>query len=399
MTKKSHSTRTLSRREFGSVLARYGISTAVMLGFAGVPFGASVTEAAAQTAGDEQAKRAAAKNVMIFSIDGTLDRYPDGEITHETIYTNGSALFKERIETLSEGRIYVDLKPGGILGLQPGNKIRQGVIQAGSLTTQNCASLIPSWNVLDFPFVVGSPANMAKVHYSKEIHDTLGKMSEEGGLINLGGTTFMRWINLGQSVRKDVRQPADMEGLKIRVTNSRMELAGLQILGSNPTPISGGEIVTAMEQGVVDGFNIGPHFLTDFGLVGAVKQLVDVQFMPNTDCIFVNTDWMRGLAGDDQEAIMEAAFARQKYLIEIGSPVYVQQLGVSLDSPADTPIQQAGIKLNLLSDDERAVWKEAMSFERNPVLNELADRFGRKELDLLREVVAQGDATPTRWWK
>lgn len=388
----------ISRRDFLKVTKKFGFTTAVMTAYAGIPLGASVTEAAAQVAATDKERRAQAQEIMVFAIDGTLDRYPDGPVSKETIYTNGSAMFKDRVETLSGGRIYVDLKVGGVLGYQPGEKIRQGVIQAGTMTTQNCSSLVPMWNVLDFPFVVGTSENMAKLFYSKEFNDTLRKESEAKGLICLGGTTFMRWINLGPSVKETVRRPGQMAGLKIRASNSRLELAGLQSLGSNPTPISGGEVVSAMEQGVIDGFNIGPHLLTDFGFIGAVTQLIDTQFMPNTDCIFVNSRWMRGLSAEDQEAIMEASFERQQFLIDVGGPVYRDQVGVAPDSPEDSPIRKSGITVSFLTEDERNEWKDAMSFKNFPEFNELADQFGRKELEMVQEIAAQGDATPRRWW-
>ena len=333
------------------------------------------------------------------TVDGLLDRYPNGPVTKETIYTSGSGLFKAQVEERSKGKIYVDLKLGGVLGVQAVDKIQQGIIQAGTATTQNCASLVPVWNVLDFPYVIGNAKNMAKIMYSKEINQTLRKKSEESGLINLGGTPFFRWLNLGRSVKQDVKRPADVKGLKLRVTNSRLELAGLEILGANPTPISGGEISTAMEQGVVDGFNIGPHFALDFNLIESVRYVVDTNFMPNTDCIFVGTRWMRSLPPVLQEAIMEAAFERQKYVMDFNEPVYRDQVGVSADSPPDSAFKKHGIKVHLLSDEERSVWIDAMSFERNPVLNELADRFGREELELVRAVVAEkGEPEPTRWW-
>jgi len=388
----------LDRRDFLRVARKFGLSAAVMTAYAGIPIGASVEEAAAQVAATDKERRARAQDVMVFAIDGTLDRYPEGSVSRETIYTNGSAMFKDRVETLSDGRVYVDLKVGGVLGYQPGEKIRQGVVHAGTMTTQNCSSLVPVWNVLDFPFVVGDSGNMAKLYYSREFNDTLRRTSEQMGLINLGGTTFMRWINLGPSVAETVRLPGQMSGLKIRASNSRLELAGLKSLGANATPISGGEVVSAMEQGVIDGFNIGPHLLTDLGFLDSVTQLIDTKFMPNTDCIFVNTRWMRGLPAADQEAIMEASFERQQFLIDVGDRVYREQLGVAPDSAVDTPVRQSGITLTFLTDDERGAWMDAMSFANNPQFDDLADQFGRKELDLVREIAAQGDATPRRWW-
>jgi hypothetical protein len=54
-----------------------------------------------------------------------------------------------------------------------------------------------------------------------------------------------------------------------------------------------------------------------------------------------------------------------------------------------------------LTDAERKVWKDFLSVERNKaVLNELIDRYGRKDYELVVRVAnAPGTPTPRRWWK
>lgn len=390
--------RDLTRREFLKVARDYGGSTAVVLAASGLAGGASLKEAAAQTADAERTRRAAASHVMVTAVDGLLDRYPEGSVTRETIYTSGSALFKQLVERNSGGKIYLDLKPGGSLGFQAVAKVQQGVIQACNATTQNCASLVPIWNLLDFPFVVGSGENMARILYNKEINATLRKKSEARGLINLGGTLFLRWLHFGTSVKREVTTPDGVKGLKIRVTNSKLELTGLQILGANPTPIGAGEIVTAMDQGTIDGYNIGPHLTLDLNLISAVKQAVDVEFMPNTDCFWVGTRWMRGLPAALQGAIMEAAYELQQHLIAQAGPIYRQQVGVTADASPDSPFRKGGIRVHRLTDAQRDVWREAMSFERNPVLGQLVEQFGREDFETVKRVVKEGSSAPARWW-
>jgi TRAP-type C4-dicarboxylate transport system substrate-binding protein len=387
-----------ARRAFMRVVRDHGSCVAALVaasnGFAGL----GIRDAAAQTADEERAKRSAASHVMVTAIDGLLDRYPEGSVTRETIYTSGSILLKRLIERNSGGRIYVDLKPGGSLGFQAVGKVQQGVIQACNATTQNCASIVPIWNLLDFPFEIGNGTNMTKVFYSKEINASLRRKSEERGLIMLCGTPFMRWLHFGASATRDVTAPEGVKGLKIRVTNSKLELTGLQILGANPTPVGGGEIVTAMSQGMIDGYNIGPHLTVDFNLLAAVKQVVDVEFMPNTDCVWVGTKWMRGLPQQMQGAIMDAAFELQQHLVAEAPKIYTTQVGVEKDSPANSPFRQSAIRVHRLSEAQRNGWKDAMGFERNAQLKELVDQFGRTEFETVRRVVKEGTTAPNRWW-
>ena len=53
--------------------------------------------------------------------------------------------------------------------------------------------------------------------------------------------------------KKPITKPEDLKGLKIRVQASPTTLKMVELMGGSPTPISFGEVYTAMQQGVVDG--------------------------------------------------------------------------------------------------------------------------------------------------
>lgn len=52
---------------------------------------------------------------------------------------------------------------------------------------------------------------------------------------------------------KPITKPEDLKGLKIRVQPSPTTIKMIELMGGSPTPISFGEVYTAMQQGVVDG--------------------------------------------------------------------------------------------------------------------------------------------------
>ena len=73
-----------------------------------------------------------------------------------------------------------------------------------------------------------------------------------------------------------IATPADLQGLKIRTQESASAMAMVNALGASPTPISWGELYTALSQGVVDGaennppsfyssrhFEVCPHYTLD----------------------------------------------------------------------------------------------------------------------------------------
>src|SRR5699024_5500585 len=50
-----------------------------------------------------------------------------------------------------------------------------------------------------------------------------------------------------------IRTPKDLQGLKIRVMQSKTAIAMINKLGGSATPISWGELYSALQQGIVDG--------------------------------------------------------------------------------------------------------------------------------------------------
>ena len=52
---------------------------------------------------------------------------------------------------------------------------------------------------------------------------------------------------------KEIKVPADMKGLKIRVPNSQLYMLTLEAMGANPTPLPFTEVYSGIQQKVVDG--------------------------------------------------------------------------------------------------------------------------------------------------
>lgn len=149
----------------------------------------------------------------------------------------------------------------------------------------------------------------------------------------------------------------------------------------------------------MDGLHVSPTSVYDGGMAPAVGQIVDTGWMYNTDAIWLNTQWVQKLPADMQDVVNESSFTVQKHIHDIYDSVLRDAMGIGPDAP-NVGWKEGGAKIIRLSDDERAVWKDFLSVEKNKdKLNPLIDQFGRKEYELVAEVAKSGDATPRRWWK
>jgi len=165
--------------------------------------------------------------------------------------------FGEQLEEISGGKFQVQIYPSQQLGTE-----RQclELLQIGSLDmTKVSAGVLenfsPSIKVFGIPYIFKDKAHTFRV-LDGPIGDELLNGTEKYWLKGLGyydsGSRSFYTIN------KPVEKPNDLEGLKIREMESQTAIDMVKSFGGSPTPISWGELYTALQQGVVDGAENNP---------------------------------------------------------------------------------------------------------------------------------------------
>jgi len=168
----------------------------------------------------------------------------------------------DRCKEISGGELTIDIYPSGQLGSE-----QQCVelLQIGSLAiTKVSAAVMESFTedfkVLGLPYVFRSKEHSFKV-LDGEIGDDLLTSTEPYWIRGLcfydaGSRSFY-------TIDTPVNHPDDLKGLKIRVMKSITAMEMVKAQGGSPTPISWGELYTALQSGVVDGAeNNPPSFYT-----------------------------------------------------------------------------------------------------------------------------------------
>jgi tripartite ATP-independent transporter DctP family solute receptor len=135
------------------------------------------------------------------------------------------------------------------------------------ITRINFASLnntFPATQVMSLPYVFDSTAHMRRAvdgAAGREILEAFGKRGLVGlAIYDSGARCFYNHL-------RAVSEPADLKGLKIRVPPSDMFVSLVRALGANPTPLSYGEIFSALQTKLIDGaennwttFHTSRHF-------------------------------------------------------------------------------------------------------------------------------------------
>lgn len=391
-----------TRREFLSLAARYG-GSATTLAWFGLPAGATLLEVTKAYAQTEAEKKKKADHIVLTGITEAPKRWPQGKMSTEQSNLTGVIEWKQGIEKHTGGKVYVDLQYGGALGSQIDmpRKLQQATLQAAHGSTQNTAASAAVWNVLDFPYHVGPIDNFWRLIYSKEFNDVVRKKSEQQGIIMTSINPMIRWVQLRKGLNRTVRLPEDVKGLKIRVTGSKLEQTAFRILPSNATPVAWGETYNALQDGAVDGIHVAAAVSADVSISEVIGQLIDTEFLYNSDGMLLSTKWFRGLPAAIQEGILEGAYEAQVFQHNNLHKFLRDQWGIFADSPADTIWQKLKPNFVYLTEKEREAWVSHLSYEKNrTIYDPLIEQFGKVEYETTGKVAHEkAPVEQRRWWK
>jgi len=124
------------------------------------------------------------------------------------------------------------------------------------------------------------------------------------------GFRVLTWYDVGSRsfyAKKKIETPADLKGLKIRVQESPASIKMANAFGAAASPMSFGEVYTAIQQGVIDGAENNELALTNnkHGEVAKYYSYNRHQMVP--DVLVGNLKFLNSLSDDEMKVFKEAA--------------------------------------------------------------------------------------------
>ena len=286
--------------------------------------------------------------------------------------TVGYEKFKEILEKKSNGEIQVKLFPNCMLGSDrvTTESAQRGNLEMSSSSTPNLASFSKSYMAFDLPYIT-FPENQQKLYAALDdgpLREKLAQVADSIGLVPVMYSEF--GYRSFTSATRPISNAASYKGLKVRTTDSPVEVAVAKALGMNPTPIAWGETYTALQQGTVDGEGNTYSLLNDAKHTEVLKYATDSQHNYSMHVLLINKKFFNKLPKETQDMIMEAgkeALAWQR------------QESVTLEQAAEKAFEDRGIAIYRLSADER---KELIDMTR-PVWDEFKSDIPQDLIQLI----------------
>ena len=218
----------------------------------------------------------------------------------------GMLIMAERLAEISSGTMQIDIYPSGQLGSE---RELMELLQIGSLamtkvSTSPMESFVPEMKIFSLPYVFRD-----EDHFWRVLNSPLGKqLLVSGESVHLRGLTYYdAGARSFYTTEKAINTPADLKGMKIRVQKSQTSVEMIAALGGSATPISWGELYTALQQGVVDGAENNPpsFYRSKHYEVSRYFILDEHTFVP--DLLIISTHIWQGLTPQQQAWLQQAA--------------------------------------------------------------------------------------------
>lgn len=211
----------------------------------------------------------------------------------------------DRLEELTGGDLKIRVYANAQLGTQRESMelMQNGSLDMARSNASELEAFEESYSALNLPYIFTSDDHYYKV-LKGEIGDDILAASKDKGFVGVayyveGARSFY--------ANKEINSPADLKGMKIRVQPSPSAIRMVELLGGNPTPISWGELYSALQQGVVDGAENNPLALTSarHGEVSKIYSNDEHTMIPSV--VMISTQTYDGLSDEHRKALNQAA--------------------------------------------------------------------------------------------
>ncbi|WP_372921692.1 DctP family TRAP transporter solute-binding subunit [Roseovarius sp.] len=291
---------------------------------------------------------------------------PTSDIQHQM-----AEFFASELNERTDGEIEVEIFPAGQLGsdAQMLDGVRSGIIDFQLAGLNNYTGLVPEAGAFTLPFMFPDRDTAYRV-LDGEVGDYLRGEFEKFEMLMLGlpENGFRNMTNN----RGPIVEPADVEGLQMRVNNSQALSDMFEALGANPVQLDVNELYTALETGVV---NAQDHPIP----VTLSFRFYEVQdYLSLTQHAYSPVGWMMNL-----ETFNELSEEHQAILLEVAAEAVDYQRNLAIEGEA-AMLETLSTDLEINDNVNSAAFQEAS----RPAWDRFIENNGSEIIDMILEAAS-----------
>jgi tripartite ATP-independent transporter DctP family solute receptor len=163
-------------------------------------------------------------------------------------------VFKDSLDKSAPGEFDVQINLNATLfkqGTEPAAMAR-GNLELSSISAFDIAKLVPEFSIFTAGYVIRDPQHQQHV-FNGPIGKEMFKLASDKMEVTLLTPIYLgtRQVNLREV--RNVKTPADLKGVKLRMPGSKEWLFLGEALGATATPLAFGEVYLGLKTGTIDG--------------------------------------------------------------------------------------------------------------------------------------------------
>jgi C4-dicarboxylate-binding protein DctP len=257
--------------------------------------------------------------LLVFSASAVLAQKPELKIRLPHItgpshpVAQALVMFKDIVGKDSEGKIAVNIFPAAQLGtdIETYEMASAGFMEAATGSWSNIGKLTPAFEPFGLPYLFESKEQYLRVLSDEKVLARTNAMLEK---INLhwASTMTLGLRSIG-TTNKKINSPADLKGVKLRVTQSLTDVAALKAFGASGVAVPWSETYDALKTGVVDGEAIAMDAYVSARHHEVLKYISTVNYQAFSYIVVFNKKWWDGVKPEYKKIITSALARADKW--------------------------------------------------------------------------------------
>lgn len=220
--------------------------------------------------------------------------------------------FAEEVDTLSGGRIKIQVYANSVLG---GDRELLESCYDGDIpfVVQNTApqvNFIPDTAVFDAPCLFENLDEVRDTVDEPEFFEAISDSYRKAGYELLGYSDQGFRV---MSTNKIVQKFSDFKGQKIRTMENSYHIEFWKGLNANPTPMSFSEVYIGLQQNTIDAQENPYEVIVSNRLYEQQDYVVNTNHLPHLISLIVSEEFFEGLSEEDRQILIEAQKTAKEY--------------------------------------------------------------------------------------
>ena len=275
-------------------------------------------------------------------------------------------VFKDNLEKSAPGEFDVQINLNASLfkqGTEPAAMAR-GNLELSSISAFDIAKLVPEFSIFTAGYIIRDPEHQQKV-FNGPIGTEMFKTVAEKMDVTPLSTVYLgtRQVNLREV--RNVKTPADLKGVKLRMPGSKEWLFLGEALGATPTPLAFGEVYLGLKTGTIDGQDNPLPSVRAAKFYEVTKQIVLTSHLVDGIFIAISNKALNAMTPAQKQKVGAAAAAASAYnnenrLKEEAQLVDIfKQQGLQVATP-DVDAFRKSVQSTYQNSDYAKVWPKGL---------------------------------------